>query len=400
MKNVCFITAIFCSHFCVAQLSVRQAQAWYEKGEHLYTIGSYDKALHALNTCLQHDATYYEAYTSRAAAKERLGDWEGAIIDYTIYLYKFPESRDVFLNRGLARYQAAKFSDARNDFLQAKKLPPAGETTLFYRQSMSGEGTDQVMSSHSDITDQLFNYIGLCELNTDNSTQAVIHFDSAIMLNPHEPDYYAHRGQAYEQLGDLAKAEASYRHALELDYDHAISHHNLGIILTKRGSIPEAEAQYTESIKRNPNYYFTYLERAYYRQEKKDWKGALVDYNKAIDLKNTDVDSWINRGLVKEKLNDLQGAYIDFSTAIKLKESSAKAWLCRGNVLGKLNKLDAARDDYTVAIFYNPQYGNAYFNRAVVYQRLGKLTEACDDVHRSEALGLRNDGKLKAKVCR
>lgn len=393
------ILLVFCGIHASGQSTTRQALTWYEKGEREYNKGDYTMALESLNKSLQLNPGLYEAYTTRAAVKERLRDWMGSIIDYSIYLDKFPASRDVLFSRGLARYQAGQFEFARDDFKAILTLPSEGETqTIFYRQSAEG-GTDGIMTPGNAKSDYIYNYAGLAEFKLGNYADAITCFDSAIAINPREPDYYVHRGRVKEALSNLEGAEQDYKSALSLNPDHAPANHNLGIVLRKRGVQKDEEEHYTLSIERNPDRYFTHLERAYYRQEHGDLKGALSDYNQAIELKSDDAESWVNRGLVKEKLQNLNGAYQDFSHAIQLQETYEKAWFCRANVLSKMNRLEDARDDYTVAILYHPSYGSAYFNRAVIYHRLGKFPAACDDVKAAEKFGVTDGGKLKAKVC-
>lgn len=398
------LTTVYFLTFLVTfgQEKAKNASFYYEQGENAHNAGRPKEALDLFNKCLQLDAGFYEAYTSRAAVKEQLGDWPGAVIDYTIYLDKFPESSETTFSRGLAHYQAGQYGAATEDFRRFLNMPDKKETsTIFYRQAVFGGGTDKIISAQGMIRDYIMNYLGLAESKLKNYETAIAYFDSALMINPGEADYYVHRGLTKQEMNDLRGAEGDFRKALEIDPDHALAYYNLGVLLGKTNSASsEAEEQLNSAIERNPTLSYSYLERAYYRMNNGNLKGALEDYNKAIELDNDDADSWVNRGLVKEKLKDLAGAYKDFTHAIELKQDFEKAWFCRGNVLSKMNKLAEAIEDYSVAILYYPSYGLAYYNRAVAEHRLGQLDKACEDVQNAATYGMKVPLNFKNKVCR
>lgn len=378
----------------------KNAQTYFEAAEQAYLEGRYTEALAQYDKCLVVNAGYYDAYTSRAAVKERLGNWSGAVVDYSIYLDKYPHNKEALFSRGLASYHAGQFVSALDDLNQFLLLPSTNETkTIFYRQSPLGGGTDQIITANGAIRDYVFNYMGLAAIGMKTYELAVAHFDSAIRLNSNEPDYYVHRGLAKQNLGDSPGAEADYRRALALNPDHSIAYHNLGVLLAQRGD-DGAEAQLSQAIERNPELSYPFLERGYYRQERGNLKGALSDYTQALKLDPDNPDSWINRGLVKGKLQDLDGAFRDFTRAIELQPSLEKAWFCRGNILAKLNRLEEAIEDYSVALLYYPEYVSAYFNRAVAYHRIGRIQDACSDVQKAESLGFKGALKLKSSVCR
>jgi tetratricopeptide (TPR) repeat protein len=397
LSRLVFLIVPFC---LAAQTPQKRAIEYFEAGELAYNSGRYEDALGQFNLCLSADAGFYEAYTSRAATKERLKDWAGAIIDYSVYLEKFPNQREALFSRGLARYQAGQYQGASEDFIQFLETPSSEETqAIFYRQSAFGGGTDQIVTAQGNIKDYVLNYIGLAEYKMKNFDNAIHYFDSAISINPREADYYVHRGLVLQDMGDTEGAEQNFRKALTINEDHAIAYHNLGVLLKKNNDDSGAEEQLTRAIERNPELSYPYLERAYYRLEKGNFQDALTDYNKAISLNEKDIDSWVNRGLVKEKLNDLAGAYSDFTRAINMKNNYEKAWLCRGNVLSKMDRLKEADEDYSVALLYYPDYIQAYINRSIVRQRLGRLQEACNDIENAIARGATGVEKIKAKVC-
>ncbi|HEX5171190.1 MAG TPA: tetratricopeptide repeat protein [Cyclobacteriaceae bacterium] len=398
--SLCIAFSLLVEILC-AQDRKKSAVEHFDAGELAYNAGKYDEALNEFNLCLSADAGYYEAYASRAATKERLKDWPGAVTDYSIYIEKFPNQTEAVFSRGLARYQAGQYEAAADDFTEFLQMPTSGETqSIFYRQSVFGGGTDQIVSAQGQIRDYVLNYIGLAQYKIKHLEKAICYFDTAITINPNEADYYAHRGLAKQDQGDLDGAEADYRKAISINDDHVIARYNLGVLLKKKNDDGAAEEQLNEAIERNPDLSYPYLERAYYRLASGNLNGALEDYDKGISLNENDIDSWVNRGLVKEKLNNLPGAYNDFTRAIKIKNDYEKAWFCRGNVLTKMNKLKEAEEDYSIAILYYPEYAQAFTNRAIVRHRLGRLREACTDIEKARTLGATGIDNIRSKVCK
>ncbi|HRG78676.1 MAG TPA: hypothetical protein PL167_03660, partial [Cyclobacteriaceae bacterium] len=68
----------------------RSAATYFEKGEEALKNKSYKTALAHFNECLRLNPYYYDAYYSRAIARESLGDKQGALNDYNIYLESKP----------------------------------------------------------------------------------------------------------------------------------------------------------------------------------------------------------------------------------------------------------------------------------------------------------------------
>lgn len=378
---------------------VTQAIHFYEEGEQALNEQKYKMALAHFNECLRLDPYYLDAYYSRAIAKEHLSDAKGALTDYNIFLTSKPENTEALFSRAVIRFQQDQFDLARQDFLKLLKLPPGETTTVYFRQDRFGGGTNKIFTSHSSGKATLYNYIGLIDMRNKKYKDAIISLDSALHLEPKEPNYLVNRGMAWAKLRDTIAAIADYQQALTIEPNHPLATHNLAIIKRAKGEIQESEDLMNEAISKNPDLPYPYAERGYYRLINKDLKGALADYDKVLSLDKKDEESYLNRGLVKEKLKDLHGAFTDYTEAISLKPDYEKAWLNRANLLIKLNRTAEAIEDYTVAITWYSDYALAYYNRAIAYHKLKKSKEACEDLNQAIKLGTKVDPDMKAKLC-
>jgi tetratricopeptide (TPR) repeat protein len=381
------------------------AQEWRRSAEQLYNnsieaikTGNLAEAVDLLSKAIAENAAYVEAYSLRASVRERLNDNQGALLDYNLSLELMPDQFEVLLSRAALRYQLGLYVPAREDFNRLLILPRGETNTIYYRRSAHSPGTDQMLTAQGAIQSQLFNYLGLIELELNNCLTAILYFDSAIYISNLEADYYVNRALARQDCNQK-ESISDFRKALSINPGHPIARHNLAIAAAKQGSYELAEQQLTETIQLDPMMLDPYLERGYYRMLKRDYKGALTDYNRAVELEKNDPEIFLNRGSVREKLNDWRGAYADYSRAIDLKPDFTKAWLNRGNLLVGQLQFDAAIEDYTVALTYQPDYAAAFFNRAIASYRAGNKSNACSDVKKAWQLGFKVEEKMVKQFC-
>jgi tetratricopeptide (TPR) repeat protein len=378
----------------------KSADDYFELGEQALEENKFSMALAHFNECLRLDPYYWDAYHSRASAREGLGDKKGALTDYSIYVEKRPGEPEALLSRAVLRYNLGQYQPSREDFLNMLKLPPGHTNKIFFRQDNEGTGTDKVFTLQNTNHANLFNYLGLIDTKLKNYAQASIFFDSALRLEPREPNYLLNLGILKEHLIDTAGALADYQQALKIDPGYGLALHNIAVIKRARGEQNESESLLNDAIAKSPNLPYPYAARAYYRFHQKNLSGAVEDYTKVLELNKEDEESWMYLGMVKEKLKSYDEAFTAYTQAITIKNDFARAWLARGTLLTKLNRVAEAAEDYSVAILWYPEYGLAFYNRAIAYQKLDRPKESCQDFLEAEKLNVKVDPELKGKSCR
>jgi Flp pilus assembly protein TadD len=65
-------------------------------------------------------------------------------------------------------------------------------------------------------------------------------------------------GIAYARTGDLDRAEASLKRALELDPSHPIAHNELGMVYRRKGRFADARASYETALELFPSFHFAH----------------------------------------------------------------------------------------------------------------------------------------------
>ncbi len=381
-----------------AQDKPKKAFQLYEEAEAAYNDDKYSAALPILNECLKLYPGYYDAYALRGSVKELLKDHEGALTDYSIFLEKFPEHLPVLMSRAVLRYKLGFYDQAKEDFFKLLTMNPSETNTVFYRQNASVGDRNPVMTPESGHKSYIYNYLGLTEAKLKDHATAIAFYDSALQLNPHEPDYFVNRGLSKEAVKDTTAA-ADYERALALNPGHTLARHNLKALQAKQGKTMTYEDRLTETIQADSTMLYPYLERAMQRFEGGYFQGAEEDYSRALEIDPNDEEIWLGRGLAREKLKNYQGAFSDYTKAIDLREDFFRAWINRGNVLFKLERYGDAIDDFNVALIYQSNYTPAIYNRAMAKAKMKNKTGACDDLKLAESLGMEIESRVKSRVC-
>jgi Flp pilus assembly protein TadD len=394
----CSCALTFCSFICFSQGQKKTAAFYFQKGEEAMDVQSYKTALAHFNECLRLDPYYMEAYYYRAQIRESMGDSKGALTDFNIYLESKPQNTEALFSRAMLRYQYAQWAMAREDFLKLLKSP-AGETrSVFF--ATDRESGNPIVTTQSNMTSSVLNYLGLVDTKMKNFSRAVKYLDSAIRLDQKNPEFFINRGFAYQEMRDTVRATQDYQKALTLNSESSLARYNLAVLSAKKGNLKEVEKLLSEAIERSPQSAIYFTARAINYTAQGDLQKAITDYNSSIHFDNSNPEVWMKRGVLKQKMKDLNGALADFTQSIKLKDNDEKVWIYRGNLMLELKRVKEAIEDFTIASTLKPEFGLAYYSRALAHQLGGNLKDACEDLMKAQSLSIAIDAKIKASICK
>lgn len=94
------------------------------------------------------------------------------------------------------------------------------------------------------------------------STEAGSLCQSALTRHPHSAELRFQRGVSEFQMGNVAKAERTFRETLQIKPDHALAHYNLGHVLLKLERPIEAEAEFETAAELRPLFVFSHVNAA------------------------------------------------------------------------------------------------------------------------------------------
>jgi tetratricopeptide (TPR) repeat protein len=153
-------------------------------------------------------------YFLQGKEKRKLGDFKGAIADFTEDIRTHPNHALAYSDRGFARDKLGDYRGAIQDYVQAIRLNP-NDADAYYNQGL--------------VRRKLGDYRG-----------AIQDYRKAIRLNPNDADAYVGRGNARGDSGDYQGAIQDYIQATRLNPTHALAYYNCGNIRYKSGEEQEA----------------------------------------------------------------------------------------------------------------------------------------------------------------
>jgi tetratricopeptide (TPR) repeat protein len=119
----------------LAACATPAARTAFEDGVSLYRDGYYLSAREAFDTALRQEPEMASAWNNRGVARARLGDLEGAVLDYTEAMRRAPTDAEYVFNRGNAYAAGGNLAQALADYTTAVTLRPD------YAQAFYNRGT-------------------------------------------------------------------------------------------------------------------------------------------------------------------------------------------------------------------------------------------------------------------
>jgi tetratricopeptide (TPR) repeat protein len=144
----------------------------FEDGVRLYREGYYASARDAFDTAVTNDPRNAAHFNNRGVAKARLGDLDGAVLDYTRALQLTPTDAEILFNRANAYAAAGNLPAAINDFTAAVTLRPS------YSQAYFNRGT--VRSVAGDVSGAVADWQWAVETEADPWTRAAMRRGSGL----------------------------------------------------------------------------------------------------------------------------------------------------------------------------------------------------------------------------
>ncbi len=141
------------------------ATAFYD-GVRLFREGYYGSARDAFDTAVRLAPRQSAAWHNRAVARARLGDLDGAVVDYTYAARLAPNDPEIYFHRGNAYAAAGNLPEAIKDFTSATSIRPTFAKAYFNR------GT--VRAAAGDVTGAVTDWQWAVEAERDPWTKAAM----------------------------------------------------------------------------------------------------------------------------------------------------------------------------------------------------------------------------------
>ena len=194
----------------------KNAKLYLERGQLLFQLHDFEKAIQDFNTALSIDDSMQQAYFERGMALARNGQIEEGIADLTFFIKYNPTSSLAYTKRGVRYIWANKLELAKKDLMFAVKLN----------------------NTNSEAHDDL----GVLYAQESNLGEALKHFSLAIQYDPTYQKAYHNLAMAYILKKRPTQALSAINKSLMLDHDSRNSLMLKSEILSELGREKESEA--------------------------------------------------------------------------------------------------------------------------------------------------------------
>jgi tetratricopeptide (TPR) repeat protein len=265
----------------------------------------------------------WEAYQTRGGKRSSVGDFAGAVGDYTRAIRFGPTYTALYLLRGQARMQLKNYAEAFHDFEAGLKLEP-GNAALSVLKRQAGAEAAAERQHAADAA-----------RSKGDLPAAIRIYDQAIGLSPANNTLYYLRGTARLDAGDPAGAAEDFDAGLKLDPTdramHALEQQaQTAIARNEVGSGPTIDAAAAAKLQHDADA----------ARSNGDVATAIRMYGEAIRVSPPNTALYYLRGTARLEEGELAGAATDFETALKLEPSNV-------TLLGLLKQTRAALTDGT-----------------------------------------------------
>ncbi len=228
----------------------------------------------------------FDAYFYRAIAKNDLGDYNGAIVDYSKIIVFEPDA-DTYYNRGNSKYSLEDFEGAKEDYENAFKLDP-------------------------NFIDALYS-LGCAKFDLGDYKGAITDFTNVLSKAP-LPKVFNLRASAYRALKEYKKALKDYTYTVVIT-GSSNAYYSRGEFYLSVNYYQKANDDFSKAIKKNTNNSFAYFYRGVTNLLLGKYTKAIADFNRTLTFDPTDFDAMLGLALTYNKINDFNNAKLNLKNA-------------------------------------------------------------------------------------
>ncbi|WP_375499501.1 tetratricopeptide repeat protein [uncultured Nostoc sp.] len=202
------------------QINLHDAKSYNKRGLALSQLGRLEEAINDYTQAIRINPNVAVAYKNRAEARSHVGDNQGAIEDYTQAIKINPHYADVYKNRGIARYllgsqpgfpQAIKINP--KDALAYKKRGNARSDLGDFEGAI--EDYTQAIQINPNYADAYYNR-GNARSDLRDFERAIEDYTQAIQINLNYADAYYNRGNIRLEITDKQGAIEDFQKAADI----------------------------------------------------------------------------------------------------------------------------------------------------------------------------------------
>jgi len=253
-------------------------------------------------------------------------------------------------------------------------------------------------------------YVALAQAYTDRYTyaedkasaatfldQALLILDDAKRIDPDYYPIYNQRGLIYQYKGDLKKAEAAFKKALELEPNDPVVHYNLAQVYLSQGKLDEALEMLERGVALDPESAQLQLLYGKALAVKGELAKAEEAFKKGTQLDPLNAGAWLSLGQVYYLEKKYDEAVKALQNSIELDPLSyPEAYFYLGRTLLEQGKKEEARSNFSKAVKLAPENAEYHYWLARSLIELGKKAEAKLELEKALSLNPKHEAAKKA----
>ena len=181
---------------------------------------------------------------------------------------------------------------------------------------------------------------------------------------------------AMKSRGNLMAASDLYRKAIQLNPKLTPAHQSLGEVLMQRREYQEAAKFYRSALALDPKSAITYQHLGNAMARQGDLNGAISNYLEALRLNPDHATIHNDLGAALALKGDIEEAVLSYQKAAKLDANAPEPYLNLGTLMVRQNRLDQALGYYNQALKINSNYAQAHYYLGRLLAAQGRLAEA------------------------
>jgi len=255
-----------------------------------------NERIEILTKAIELEPEKLDAYFYRGIAKNDLGDYYGAIVDYSKVIVEEPDA-DTYFNRGNSRYSLEDFEGAKEDYKKAIELDP------------------YFVDAHYSL--------GCANYDLDDYDTALTNFNTVIKIQP----YYA---KAYNLRANIYAFKKKHKEALK-DYTMGVlvdpsadTYYNRGVFYMDINYYKKAKSDLSRAIRLNENSSFAYFYRGASQLLLGKHRNALTDFSTALKFDALDFDAMLGMAMTYYRLKDVPNAKSYFNKAKQILQTNSE----------------------------------------------------------------------------
>jgi tetratricopeptide (TPR) repeat protein len=379
------------------------AGAFNHRGTSRAALGDYPGAIGDFTDALRIDPSFPWAIYNRGEAYLAQREYMAAVADFSNVLRLNPLFTLGHVRRGDAYLRNGELNRAIADYSSALRLDPHN-VPAFVSRGTAYKKKERYEKALADFDAGV-------ELDADNPNAyfqrgvtyrlknqpdlALADFDLAARLAPGDPEVLYQRGLTHDSLGHRADALADLTRTIELAPEHVAAFNSRGTLHLAAGNHAEAEADFSEALRLDPNFALAYLNRATVRSKTGKPEESIADCDEAIQRHPGLTAAYLVRGSVYAQSERYEPAIANFSEVLRRDAENNQAFYLRGVARSKLGDYSGARADLSRALRLDPANARAYAFRGLSHQALKRSESAVIDF----ANAVRLDAKYAAAYC-